>query len=53
MTGRLLSSSYAPPPGHPDHAPMLAALERLFREHEQGGRVPFEYDTELYFGRLG
>lgn len=51
LKGRLLSSSYAPNAGHPGHAPMLAALERLFREHQQDGRVRFEYDTQIYWGR--
>ena len=51
LRGRLLSSSYAPNEGHPGHAPMLQALERIFREHQQDGRVVFEYDTKIYFGR--
>ena len=52
LKGRLLSSSYAPNVGHPGHEPMLAELERIFREHQQDGRVRFEYDTEIYFGRV-
>ena len=52
LKGRLLSSSYAPNLGHPGHAPMMAALDRVFREHQQDGRVRFEYDTEIYFGRV-
>jgi SAM-dependent methyltransferase len=52
LKGRLLSSSYAPNVGHPGHEPMLAALDRIFREHQQDGRVRFEYDTEIYFGRV-
>jgi SAM-dependent methyltransferase len=52
LRGRLLSSSYAPAPGHPRHAPMLEALARLFAEHEHGGIVRFEYDTEIFSGRL-
>lgn len=51
LRGRLLSSSYAPNVDHPGYAPMLAALERIFNEHQQDGRVRFEYDTEIYFGR--
>lgn len=49
LRGRLLSSSYAPNQGHPGHGPMMQALERIFREHQQDGRVVFEYDTEIYF----
>lgn len=52
LRGRLLSSSYAPAAGHPRHEPMLLELQRLFSEHESGGRVRFDYDTELHFGRL-
>jgi SAM-dependent methyltransferase len=51
LKGRLLSSSYAPNVDHPGHAPMIAALRRIFDEHQQDGRVRFEYDTEIYFGR--
>lgn len=50
--GRLLSSSYAPGPEHPSHAPMLRELRRIFNKHEKGGRVIFEYITRLYYGRL-
>lgn len=53
LTGRVLSSSYAPPPGHPDHEPMLAAIDILFNTHEQNGRVCFQYETELFIGRVG
>jgi ubiquinone/menaquinone biosynthesis C-methylase UbiE len=52
LRGRLLSSSYVPGPGHPDHPGMLEELHRIFDRHQQGGRVTFEYDTELYLGRL-
>jgi SAM-dependent methyltransferase len=52
LRGRLLSSSYAPPAGHPDHEPMLAALERIFADHQTNGTVDFEYETQLYAGYL-
>jgi len=52
LRGRLLSSSYTPASGHPDHEPMLAALPALFEAHAAGGRVRFEYDTDLYVGPL-
>lgn len=52
LQGRLLSSSYAPLPGHPNHEPSLAALRRIFDAHQAGGVVKFEYDTVLYYGRL-
>lgn len=52
LRGRLLSSSYAPNQEHPEHLPMLNELQRIFRQHEEEGEVRFEYDTEIYFGRV-
>ena len=52
LRGRLLSSSYSPPKGHPQHEPMLEALEKLFAEHAEDGRVRFEYLTHVYYGQL-
>ncbi|MFZ0953546.1 MAG: class I SAM-dependent methyltransferase [Candidatus Sulfotelmatobacter sp.] len=53
VEGRLLSSSYAPGPGHPRHAGMLRELRRIFEAYAVEGRAVFEYKTRLYFGRLG
>jgi SAM-dependent methyltransferase len=50
--GRLRSSSYTPPVGHPNHEPMMRELVRIFDQYNDGGSVRFEYDTELYIGRL-
>jgi SAM-dependent methyltransferase len=52
LKGRLLSSSYAPPPGHPNHAPMLADLTKLFAGTQINGTVDFDYETKLYLGTL-
>jgi SAM-dependent methyltransferase len=52
LEGRLLSSSYAPAAGHPNHAPMLAALRSVFERYNERGTVAFAYDTLVYFGRL-
>jgi len=52
LEGRLLSSSYAPGPGHPKHAPMLEELRQIFDEHARNGRVAFDYKTRVYFGQL-
>ena len=52
LKGRILSSSYAPEPGHPKHAPMLEALSALFSRHQTDGKVTFEYDTCVYYGQL-
>jgi SAM-dependent methyltransferase len=52
VEGRLLSSSYAPGPEHPQHAPMLCELRRIFDACAAAGRTAFEYKTRMYFGRL-
>lgn len=52
LKGRVMSASYVPAPGHPRHGPMLKALRALFDRHEKDGAVVFEYDTNVYYGRL-
>jgi len=52
IEGRLLSSSYAPGPGHPRYGGMLAELRRIFDLHAVHGRARFDYKTRVYFGRL-
>ncbi|MEO8481962.1 MAG: class I SAM-dependent methyltransferase [Acidobacteriota bacterium] len=52
LRGRLLSSSYAPSPGHPQHEPMISTLRQIFDAHQEQGRVHFVYDTQLYLGAL-
>jgi SAM-dependent methyltransferase len=52
LQGRLLSSSYAPKPGHPGHAPMMAGLAEIFALHAETGTVALRYTTKLYLGRL-
>ena len=50
LSGRLLSCSYAPAPGHPSHEPMMAGLRALFDAHQQAGQVRFDYRTLVYLG---
>jgi len=52
LEGRLLSSSHTPEAGHPNYAPMLAELRRIFDEYQVNGLVRFDYTTTLYYGRL-
>jgi len=52
LAGRLRSSSYAPQEGHPNYAPMMAALKELFDANQNEGRVRMEYTTHIYFGKL-
>ena len=53
LKGRLLSSSYAPQEGHPNHVPMLKELRGIFDRYQAGGRVIFAYETRMYFGQIG
>jgi hypothetical protein len=52
LEGRLLSSSYTPQPDHPQHESMLRELRRQFDAYQVNGRVCFEYNTRVYYGRL-
>jgi SAM-dependent methyltransferase len=52
VQGRLLSSSYTPEAGHPEHEPMLGKLAGIFQECQIDGRIEFVYTTRMYFGRL-
>lgn len=52
LSGRLLSSSYSPAPGHPNHEPMMAELRQLFDRSEQDGTVSFDYETEVFWGEV-
>jgi len=52
LRGRVLSSSYCPAPGQPNYEPMMAELRALFDAFESDGVVPFEYETEVYWGLL-
>lgn len=51
LRGRLMSSSYAPPAGHPQHQPMLHALRELFDSCAENGTVSFDYDTRIFAGQ--
>nr|MDP9147274.1 class I SAM-dependent methyltransferase [Acidobacteriota bacterium] len=52
LKGRMRSSSYVPPQGHPNFAPMMAELEKIFATHQKNGRVAMEYFTVVHLGRL-
>ncbi|MEO7996251.1 MAG: class I SAM-dependent methyltransferase [Gemmatimonadaceae bacterium] len=52
LKGRLLSSSYAPETGHPQHDAMIRELRALFDAYETNGQVTIHYDTNVYFGHL-
>ena len=52
LRGRLMSSSYAPQAGHPQHEPMLRALRQLFDNCARQGTVSFDYDARIFAGEL-
>lgn len=52
LKGRVLSSSYMPMEGHPKYEPMIKELRKIFDEYQTDGTVKFEYDTEMYYGRI-
>jgi SAM-dependent methyltransferase len=52
VKGRMMSSSYTPEPGHPNHEQIVAELSRIFHAHAVNGKVTFEYITRMYYGRL-
>jgi SAM-dependent methyltransferase len=52
LCGRLRSSSYAPKEGHPNFAPMMAELQRLFAASQRDGRIRMDYFTRVYFGKF-
>jgi SAM-dependent methyltransferase len=50
--GRTLSASYAPQLGDPNYDGMLNELRSVFDANQIDGTVAFDYDTEVYYGRL-
>lgn len=52
LRGRTRSSSFTPVAGDPRFEPMMRELDRLFDAFNENGRVRFEYDTEMYVGRV-
>ena len=52
LTGRLLSSSYAPSPSDNNYEPMLKELKNIFDKFNNNGFVSFEYQTMIYWGNV-
>ncbi len=53
LEGRLLSSSYTPMHDNKNYEPMLRELRRIFDAHQDNGSVSLDYNTLVYYGRLG
>jgi SAM-dependent methyltransferase len=52
LRGRLRSSSFSPTEGHPNYAPMMEELRKLFDAYQQEGQVRMDYFTRIYYGHL-
>jgi SAM-dependent methyltransferase len=52
LKGRLLSASYAPEPSHPRFDQMIEDLRQVFMANQNDGRVDFDYETLVYYGRI-
>ena len=52
VSGRLRSSSFTPTEGHPNFAPMMQALRKIYDAHQQDGQVRMDYFTRIYYGRV-
>lgn len=50
--GRMLSSSYVPQPDHPRYGAMLTDLKNVFDKHQVNGQVPFDYETQVFYGQI-
>jgi SAM-dependent methyltransferase len=52
LSGRLRSSSFTPSEGHPNYAPMMEELRKLFDAYRHDGQVRMDYFTRIYYGHL-
>jgi SAM-dependent methyltransferase len=52
LSGRLRSSSFTPTEGHPNFAPMMQELRKIFDAYQQNGQVRMDYFTRVYYGHL-
>lgn len=52
LKGRVRSSSYTPLPDQPGYEPLFNGLESLFNQYQQSGKVAFEYETEIFLGKV-
>jgi len=48
LKGRMLSSSYCPKPGDPQHEPLMQGLRKLFDAYSKDGCVRFDYLTQAF-----
>jgi ubiquinone/menaquinone biosynthesis C-methylase UbiE len=46
------SAAYAPKEGTPEYEKILYKIEQIFEKHNNNGLVEFDYDTEIYIGKI-
>lgn len=52
LMGRLFSSSYTPQTGHPNYEKLIEQMKNLFEKYNENGFVKFNYNTEVFSGRI-
>jgi ubiquinone/menaquinone biosynthesis C-methylase UbiE len=52
LLGRSLSSSYSPKEGTQEYMNQCKLLEKIFKKYNKNGKVTFNYNMEIYIGRL-
>lgn len=52
LIGRTLSCSYIPKENYPNYVIMMKCLEELFEKFNKNGKVKFEYDTKVFYGKI-
>lgn len=52
LMGRLFSSSYTPQIGHPNYEKLIERMKILFEKYNENGFVKFNYNTEVFSGRI-
>lgn len=51
LKGRLLSASYMPAENS-NNKEILSRLKEIFDRHSKDGKIKFEYNTKVYFGKI-
>ncbi|HVT87864.1 MAG TPA: class I SAM-dependent methyltransferase [Tepidisphaeraceae bacterium] len=52
LLGRVRSSSYTPQPGQAGYDELFNGMHELFERHQENGAVRFDYETELFLGKV-
>jgi SAM-dependent methyltransferase len=53
LKGGLLSASYIPLKGEENYDRMISDLERLFKKFNIDNKVKLEWNTKIYYGKIG